>query len=137
MSAVRSFVSYILGIVTALVLLFGTAVSGQDADENPLDESEESEEVEEIIVVAPKLGDRVRVDQVYEDPMRARLLRDLYEMEIIEEEYEWRKSAAVESPSRFKWGYDPRDDYVRRNEIDLLDMDSDKTKPATLFRFEP
>ena len=29
-------------------------------------------------------------------------------METLEEEYDWRKSAAVESPSRIKWGYDPR-----------------------------
>ncbi len=40
-------------------------------------------------------------------------------METLEEEYKWRRSAAVESSSRIKWGYDPRDDYKMRNEIDL------------------
>ncbi len=57
-------------------------------------------------------------------------------MQTLEEEYEWRKSAAVENPPRIKWGYDPRDDYRMRNEMDLLDLDWEKTKPATLFRLE-
>jgi len=57
-------------------------------------------------------------------------------MEVLEEEYEWRKSAVVKSPSRIKWGYDPRDDYKMRNEMDLLDLNWEQTKPATLFRLE-
>ncbi len=57
-------------------------------------------------------------------------------MEVLEEEYEWRTSATVESPSRIKWGYDPRDDYKMRNEMDLTDLNFEQTKPATLFRLE-
>ena len=53
-----------------------------------------------------------------------------------EEEYEWRKSAAMDSPSRIKWGYDPADDYQIRNNMDLDDQNWGKTKPAKLFRFE-
>ncbi len=51
-----------------------------------------------------------------------------------EEESEWRKSAAVDSPSRIKWGYDPADDYQMRNNMDLEDLNRGKTMPATLFR---
>ena len=136
MSVMRSFAVYKFGAAAALVALFGVAAFAQQADEEPVDESEAVEELEEIIVVAPKPGSRRRVDMEYEDPTRARLLKELYELEALEEEYEWRKSAAVESPSRIKWGYDPRDDYKMRNEMDLTDLNFEQTKPATLFRLE-
>ncbi len=133
MSVMRSFVFYKFATAAALVALFGAAVFAQQADEEP---ANESEEVEEIIVIAPKPGSRKRVDKEYEDPTRARLLKELYEMQAMEEEYEWRKSAAEDNPSRIKWGYDPTDDYKRRNEMDLLDLDWEKTKPATIFKLE-
>ena len=133
MSVMRSFAVYKCGAAAALVALFGVAAFAQQADEEP---AYESEAVDEIIVVAPKPGSRRRVDKEYEDPTRARLLKELYELEVLEEEYEWRKSAAVESPSRIKWGYDPREDYKMRNEMDLQDMNWEQTKPATLFRLE-
>jgi hypothetical protein len=128
-----SFAVYKFGAAAALVALFGAAAFAQQADEEPADESEA---VDEIIVVAPKPGSRRRVDKEYEDPTRARLLKEHYEMEVLEEEYEWRTSATVDSPSRIKWGYDPRDDYKMRNEMDLLDLNWEQTKPATLFRLE-
>jgi len=133
MLVMRSFIVFKFGTAAALVGLFGAAAFAQQADEQPADESEA---VDEIIVVAPKPGSRRRVDKEYEDPTRARLLKEHYEMEVLEEEYDWRKSAAVESPSRIKWGYDPRDDYKMRNEMDLLDLNWEQTKPATLFRLE-
>ncbi len=52
-----------------------------------------------------------------------------------QEEFEWRKSAAEEDTSRISWGYDPEDEYRMRNELDLQDLPSQGTKPATLFRF--
>jgi len=133
MSVMRSFAVYKFGTAAALVALFGVAAFAQQADEEPADESEA---IDEIIVVAPKPGSRRRVDKEYEDPTRARLLKEHYEMEVLEEEYEWRTSATVDSPSRIKWGYDPRDDYKMRNEMDLLDLNWEQTKPATLFRLE-
>ena len=136
MSVMRSFAVYKFGAASALVALFGVAAFAQQADEEPADESEADESIEEIIVVAPKPGSRRRVDKEYEDPTRARLLKELYELEVLEEEYEWRTSATVESPSRIKWGYDPRDDYKMRNEMDLTDLNFEQTKPATLFRLE-
>ncbi len=134
MSVVRSFVVYKIGTAAALVVLFGAAVFAQQVDEEPADNSENVEEVDEIIVVAPKPGGRKRLDPIYEDPIRARVLKDLHEMQADEEEYEWRKSAAVEKPPRIKWGYDPRDDYQMRNELDLQDPYWEETRPATLFR---
>ncbi len=133
MSATRSFGVYIFGAAAALVALFGAAVFAQQADEEPADKSEA---VDEIIVVAPKPGDRKRLDKEYEDPARAKLLKDLHEMQADKEEYEWRTSAAVDSSSRITWGYDPTDDYQMRNNMDLQDLHWEKTKPATLFRLE-
>ncbi len=133
MSVMPNFVVYRFGMAAALVALFGVAVFAQETDEEPADEIEP---IEEIIVIAPKPGDRRRVDQEYEDPVRAKLLKDFYEMQEDKEEFEWRKSAAAESPSRIKWGYDPRDEYRMRNEMALQELPSERTKPATLFRFK-
>ncbi len=136
MSVTRRFVVYKFGTAAALVTLFGAAAFAQQTDEEPADESEAVESIDEIIVVAPKPGSRRRVDKEYEDPTRARILKDLYEMQAIEEEYEWRKAAAVESPSRIKWGYDPTDDYEMHNRLDMQDLPFENTKPATLFRLK-
>ena len=133
MSGMRSFAVYRFGAAAAIVALFGAVAFAQQADEEPADEGEE---LEEIIVMAPKPGGRRRVDKGYEDPARAKLLKDLYEMQAIEEEYEWRKAAAVESPSRIKWGYDPTDDYEMHNRLDMQDLPFENTKPATLFRLK-
>ncbi len=131
MSDKPNFVVYQFGIAAAIVAFFGTAVFAQVADEVKADDSEA---IEEIIVVAPKPGDRRRVDREYEDPVRARLLQDLYKMREEEEEFEWRTAAAAEKQSRISWGYDPQDEYRMRNELALLELPSERTRPATLFR---
>ena len=133
MSLMRRVVVYRVGAGAALFVLFGATAFAQQADSEPADKSEE---LDEIIVIAPKPGSRRRVDQEYEDPARAKLLKDLYELQLDEEEYEWRKSAAVESPSRIKWGYDPTDDYEMRNRLDMQALHFENTRPATLFRLE-
>ena len=122
-------------VAAAIVTLFGATALAQQADEVPEPEEEEAEVIEEIIVVAPRPGSRKRLDIRYEDPMRARLLKDLYEMQEIDKEMAWRE--AGKSSDGVKWGYDPRDDYHSFSELDTtLGPDSDRTKPATLFKFE-
>lgn len=132
MSVMRNFVVYPFGIATVLVALFGVAVYAQEADEEPADDSEI---IEEIIVIAPRPGARRRIDKEYEDPVRAQLLKDFYKMQEDQKELEWRKAAVEESPSRIKWGYDPSDEYRMRRQMDLQELPSERTKPATLFRF--
>lgn len=145
MSPVRNIIVYQFGIAALLVVLNGAAVFAQEADDQAADSSKEiadsgediadrSEEIEEITVVARKPGDRSRVDSEYEDPARAKLLKDFYEMQKDEEEFEWRKSGAEDNSGRISWGYDPRDEYRMRNELDLQDLPSERTKPATIFR---
>lgn len=134
MTVKRRVVYFQVGVVAALLAFFGATAFAQQADEASADESEELEELEEIVVVAPKPGGRRRVDKEYEDPARAKLLQDLYELEIDQEEYEWRKSAAIESPSRIQWGYDPTADYEMRNRLGTQSLPFENNKPATLFR---
>ncbi len=132
MSVMRKFVLYPFGMAAALVALIGVAVPAQEADEEPADDSET---IEEIIVIAPRPGARRRIDKEYEDPVRAQLLKDFYKMQEDQEEYEWRKAATEENLSRIKWGYDPSDEYQMRRQMDLQELPSERTKPATLFRF--
>jgi hypothetical protein len=135
MSIIRNFVVYQLWGAAAIIVLIGATVLAQEADDEAVD-SDSSEEIEEITVIARKPGDRRRVDKEYEDPVRAQLLKDFYKMKEDQEEYEWRASAAEENPSRVTWGYDPRDEYRMRREMDLQELPSERTKPATLFRVD-
>ena len=137
MIAMRKFSVDYLGIAAAIAVLSGAAAFAQEANDEPADEAPAapSEEIEEIIVFAPKPGARKRVDQEYEDPVRTQLLKDFYKMQDDAEEFEWRDSAA-KTPSRISWGYDPRDEYRMRNEMDLQALPSENVKPATLFRVD-
>ncbi len=138
MPAMRNLSVDNLGIAAAIALLFGAAAFAQEANDEPADEAPAatSEELEEIIVIAPKPGARKRVDQEYEDPVRAQLLKDFYKMQDDAEEFEWRDTGAAKTPSRITWGYDPRDEYRMRNEMDMQALPLDRTKPATLFRVD-
>lgn len=133
-----------LGFAAAIFALSAASVNAQLAVIKPIEISEATEEVtepvaedetiEEIIVIGRKPGSRRRLDPVYEDPMRARLLKDLEELRDNEEEYVWLTSESDKSSSTVQWGYDPRDDYVTRDEIDLLKLPTDDVRPATLFK---
>ena len=138
MPAMRNLSVDNLGIAAAIAVLFGAAAFAQEADDEPADEAPAatSEEIEEIVVIAPKPGARNRVDQEYEDPVRAQLLKDFYKMQDDAEEFEWRDTGAAKTPSRITWGYDPRDEYRMRNEVDLQSLPSQNVKPATLFRVD-
>ena len=141
MPAMRNFSVDSLGIAAAIAVFFGAAAFAQEANDEAADEApaaidEEIEEIEEIIVIAPRPGARKRLDQEYEDPIRAQLLKDFYKMQDDAEEFEWRDTAAAKTPSRITWGYDPRDEYRMRNEMDMQALPLDRTKPATLFRVD-
>lgn len=120
-----------LGVALAAFALACGSSLAQEADEEP---AGDDEEMEEIVVIAPKPGSRRRLDEVYEDPLKARILKELYEMRADQEESEWRQKLAEENDSRIKLGYDPRDEYRLRNEMDLTDLPMENNKPATLFR---
>ena len=131
MSALRSLHVVMFGAAVAVVALFGATVAAQETED---EQANGAEEVEEIIVIAPKPGRRKRVDDIYMDPVRARVLKDLNALKKDQEEYEWRTVKAVVDPPRIEWGYDPTDDYHMRSRMSLEDEAWGKTKPATLFK---
>jgi len=83
MPVMRDFIVYSFGMAAAIAALFGAAVLAQETVE---EQTDDSEVIEEIIVYAPKPGDRRRVDEEYEDPVRAQLLKDFYKMKEDQEE---------------------------------------------------
>lgn len=135
-----------LAVAAAMWMLLVVPVTAQEevqevvvddaSDTAQIPETEEADEIEEIIVVSPRPGSRVRVDEDIEDLERAQLLKEFYRMKELEEEYEWRTSASSDDSSRVKWGYDPRDEYRMRNDTALQDLSFEKQKPASIFRVE-
>ena len=133
MRRARSFGRAALSFALAASVMLAAAFA-QDDQEAAEEDADDKESIEEIIVVAPKPGDRRRVDPDFEDPVKAKLLKDFYRMKEDQEEFEWRKSAAAENDSRITWGYDPSDEYEMRKQMDLQELPSERTRPATLFK---
>ena len=147
----RKYLVYGFAIALAIVALAGTTAFSQQVSEEPVVEREETEAseaseanaesetaetIEEIVVFAPKPGDRKRLDEDYEDPVRAQLLKDFYKMQEDQEEYEWRSTASRDDTSRVSWGYDPQDEYQMRNDLGMQDLPSHRVKPASVFKIE-
>ncbi|MDX1406028.1 MAG: hypothetical protein R3192_15900 [Woeseiaceae bacterium] len=134
--------------VTVASLLVGVPVGYAQEEETPpgeetvVNEAAEATEaaepaaMEEIVVISPRPGSRRSLDEDYEDPVKAKLLKEFYRMQELDEEYAWRDAAETDPSSRIRWGYDPRDEYRMRNDTALQDLSWEKTKPATIFRFE-
>ena len=114
MAVRRSLIVYKTCSVAATFALLSTAIFAQEVDDGAvesvgtvqdlpgLDLKLSREEIEEIIVVAPKPGSRRRLDPAV-DPMQARLLDELYKMELIEEESAWRQ-ASLDAIERTPYG---------------------------------
>lgn len=115
----------------------GPSIAQEDEeDQEPASEQvAETEDMEEIVVISPRPGSRRQLDDEY-DPIREELLREFNRLQELDEEYAWREAAETDATSRIQWGYDPREDYRMRNDTALQDLSWEKTKPATLFRFE-
>ncbi len=125
---------HLLSLAAATLLLGMTAWAQEEAPEDDAADSDES--VDEIVVVGSKPGDRSEVDSIYQDQLRERILRELEQMRREEEEYAWRTedTTRVSQPSRISWGYDPRESYRMRNEVDVNALPMDVVQPATIFR---
>ena len=120
----------------AAVVVIAALASATSAAQDEPPAEEQVNEVDEIIVIAPRPGDRRRVDEdIANDPERVRIMREYLSQSEDQDELEWRLEQAVNSPSRIRLGYDPADEYELRNEIDIHSLPSENNKPATLFRF--
>lgn len=130
--------------IAVAVLLSALAVLSvaQEAEDtvnelNAVDEADSGNEtsaIDEVVVIAPWPGGPRRLDPLYEDPLKERIRREIELLMQDQEESAWRAEFADEKESRIKLGYDPRDEYRLRNELDLNPPPSETAKPATLIR---
>jgi hypothetical protein len=132
----------ISSVVLAVLFLYAAAVSAADGDEEVavievVAASEDaSEEIEEIVVYAYRSGDKIDVDARYEELFRSRASMELGRLEVLDDEYQWRKSMSEnQSESRIKWGYNAEAEQAMRRDDELSNRPVDTYgKPATLFR---
>ena len=123
-------------VITAAILIYAGIVSSAD-EEAESNESATGEVIEEIVVYADKPGNKIDMDARYEELFRTRAAAELDRLDVLNEEYEWRKSFAVtEETSRIKWGYDVEAEMSMRRDTSLTDLPTDTVKPATLFRVQ-
>lgn len=99
-------------------------------------QEEDSETLQEIVVVGARSGDPKRLDNAYENALRQRIMDEIDELEALQEEFDWRRSARDDDESRIRWGYDPRDEFRARRESELYDLPLDDNRPATIFSIE-
>lgn len=125
-----------VAVSVVILACFGVAAFAQDDPEQPPDENEQTEEIEEVVVTTWRSGDPAEIEARNEALLRARIQKDMEELRLLEEEYEWRKEGAAteEKSSRITWGYDPRDEQQMRR--DLPDSQWERDRPATIFRVE-
>jgi len=122
--------------ITAAILIYAGIVSSADEETEP-DESTTTSSIEEIVVYADKPGNKIDMDARYEELYRTRAAAELDRLEVLNEEFVWRKSmAAAEDSSRIKWGYDVEAEMSMRSDTSLIDLPTDTVKPATLFRVQ-
>ncbi len=123
-------------VITAAILLYVGVVSAAD-EETERSEETANEAIEEIVVYADKPGNKIDMDARYEELFRTRAAAELDKLEVLNEEYEWRKSMAVaDDSSRIKWGYDVEAEMSMRIDTSITDRPTDTVKPATLFRVQ-
>jgi hypothetical protein len=129
-------------VVTAAILIYASAAFSQNEQAEQVEQIEQVEDstdeaIEEVIVYAYKPGDEIDLDARYAELFRTRAEAELDRLEVLDEEYEWRVAMSeAESESRIKWGYNAEAEMSMRRDTSLTDLQSDRVKPATLFRAE-
>ncbi len=129
--------SFCINAVAIAAILFCASMASAAEEEAEPNEGATEDVIEEIVVYGYKSGDEIDMDARYEELFRSRAAAELDRLKVLNEEYEWRKSAAAdEGSSRIKWGYDPASEMRMRRDTSLTDWPTDTVKPATLFRIQ-
>ena len=118
-----------------ILILAPFAVMAQQSD----DDDESVEEIEEIIVYGgQRRGDKVDLDALYEEELKARLMRDLEWLEEQDAKGRWSQTTTepAQTSARMSWGYDPESESRMRRETDLMGPQRDTVQPASVFRVE-
>ena len=95
-----------------------------------------NEVIDEIVAYGTRSGDPTDADPQYDSFWRQQM-QDEIDRTRAEEEQQWRSgdlTVTTGKDDRMEWGYDPKSDRDRRNDLDLYDRSNDIVKPATLFR---
>ncbi len=131
-----SYDNFINGAAITAAMLFCAGLALAQNEEVDADEEAATEEIEEIIVYA-RPSEKIDMDARYEELFRSRASTELARLDVLDEEYEWRKSMSEnQSESRIKWGYNAEAEQAMRRDTELSNESADNTygKPATLFR---
>jgi len=100
-----------------------------------ISEPASNEVIDEVVAYGKRSGDPTDADPKYDAFWRQQMQDEISRTQA-EEEQEWRNDLTVTTGKndRMEWGYDPKSDRDRRNDLDTSDRSSDIVKPATLFR---
>ena len=98
-----------------------------------------NDRIEEIIVVGERPESNANLfRRLYEDPLTKRIRDELRQLDLLEEEFAWRRETADQSttPDRVRVGYDPRD-ALRAGlmPVEFL-LPLDLVQPASLVRVD-
>lgn len=93
-----------------------------------------SDTAEEIVVTGTKPESLKKKERLRIERLRAQLLRDFRENEALAAKFGWRKQDIIrQSDSRFKWGYDPKEDRTL-HQSHLADAQWRETQPVSIFK---
>lgn len=72
---------------------------------------------------------------ILEDPLRARVMKEIRELQLLDGEFEWRNESADldAEPPRLRFGYDPRSDLRLTETSPQVRLPFEWQQPATLF----
>lgn len=92
--------------------------------------------MDELVVITKKPGDPVDTEARYEAQLRQRLMKELEDLERLEEQQAWRAEVSPpgDSDARIRWGYDPGQELEMRRRTDFDTLPTEREKPSTLFR---
>ena len=115
----------------ATLLLASTVGAQQVTDEG----ADESQPIDEIVVIGNKDGDPIDLDAHYDAQLRQRITEEYLRLQALQDEEQWRSTLpeAVEGPARIRWGYDAQAESRMRRDMALTDLPMDNVKPATVI----
>jgi hypothetical protein len=126
----------LLALVSAVFLLAANAASAESMEDVIAIDSAEQGSIEEVVVIGTRpTMDKDLFRRLYEDPLRARIREELRQLEILEEEFAWRRDTVSDSvkPDRIRVGYDPRDALRAGLMPAEFRLPLDLVQPASLF----
>ena len=134
--------------VALLTLVLAMALAGMEALADEVDDLDAvaideqvryAVVVEEIVVVGERDSDKpVPYERLLADPLRERIIEEIRELQLLREEFAWRRETAVLtiSPPRLRWGYDPRDAARSEALFTAAALPLDLVSPAPVIRFD-